>query len=132
MADGLEYELTRVRLSDGWETTVYLVRYPLATTSVKVVCFPDSERLDQWCAAHEQPEALVAGFFLRDPYGRSARFDSTARSSSTSRSARHGDPGAGACTSRATSASDDARSSPTIRRAISCRPGRYSCRTDGP
>ena len=68
LADGLEYELTRVRLSDGWETTVYLVRYPLATTSVRVVCFPDSERLDQWCAAHEQPEAIVAGFFLRDPY----------------------------------------------------------------
>lgn len=67
-ADGLEYELTRVRLSDGWETTVYLVRYPLANTSVRVVCFPDSERLDQWCAAHEQPEAIVAGFFLCDPY----------------------------------------------------------------
>lgn len=68
MADGLEYELSRVRLSDGWETTVYLIRYPLATTSVRVVCFREPERLDQWCAAHEHPEAIVAGFFLRDPY----------------------------------------------------------------
>jgi Phosphodiester glycosidase len=68
MADRLEYELTRVRLSDGWETTVYLVRYPLPTTAVRVVCFPEPERLDQWCAAHEHPEAIVAGFFLRDPY----------------------------------------------------------------
>ncbi len=31
-ADGIEYELTRVRLNDGWETTVYLVRHPLEHT----------------------------------------------------------------------------------------------------
>jgi hypothetical protein len=68
MGDGREYELTRVRLSDGWETTVYLVRHPLATTSVHVVWFPESERLDHWSTAHEHPEAIVAGFFLRDPY----------------------------------------------------------------
>jgi hypothetical protein len=68
MTDGREYELTRVRLSDGWETTVYLVRHPLATTSVNVVWFPESERLDHWCTAPEHPEAMVAGFFLRDPY----------------------------------------------------------------
>lgn len=68
MGDGLEYELTHVRLSDGWETTVYLVRHPLATTSVNVVWFPESERLDHWCTAHEHSEAIVAGFFLRDPY----------------------------------------------------------------
>ena len=64
----MTYELTRVRLRDGRETTVYLVRYPRATTSVRVVCFaPEPERLDHWCVAHGQGEALVAGFFLRDP-----------------------------------------------------------------
>src|SRR5918999_1077957 len=68
MADGLEYELTRVRLGDGGETTVYLVRHPLATTAVRVAWFPDSDRLDHWCAAQGHPEAIVAGFFLRDPY----------------------------------------------------------------
>jgi Phosphodiester glycosidase len=68
MSDGIEYELTRVRLSDGWETTIYLVRHPLAHTSLRVVWFPEPRRLDHWCAAHDHPEAIVAGFFLRDPY----------------------------------------------------------------
>jgi hypothetical protein len=63
-----EYELTRIRLADGRETTVYLVRHPIATTAVRLVCFPDPQRLDHWCAAHDHPEAIVAGFFLRDPY----------------------------------------------------------------
>jgi hypothetical protein len=68
MGDGIEYELTRVRLREGWETTVYLVRYPLATTFPRVVWFPEPQRLDHWCAAQGHPEAIVAGFFLRDPY----------------------------------------------------------------
>jgi hypothetical protein len=68
MDDGRAYELLRFRTRDGDETTVYLVRHPLATTSVRVVHFPEPERLDHWCAAHDQPEAMVAGFFLRDPY----------------------------------------------------------------
>jgi hypothetical protein len=68
VADGIEYELTRVRLSDGWETTVYLVRHPLATTSPRVVWFREPQRLDHWCAAHGHLEAIVAGFFVRDPY----------------------------------------------------------------
>jgi hypothetical protein len=131
-ADGLEYELTRVRLSDGWETTVYLVRYPLANTSVRVVCFPDSERLDQWCAAHEQPEAIVAGFFLRDPYRPLGEVRLNGAVVEHEPISPPGGPSAGACTSRGTSGSDDARSSPAIRRAISCRPGPYSCRTGGP
>lgn len=64
----IDYELTRVRLSDGWETTVYLVRHPLAATSVRVACFPKPRRLDHWCVAEGESEAMVAGFFLRDPY----------------------------------------------------------------
>jgi hypothetical protein len=66
--DGISYELTRVRLGDGLETTVYLVRHPRASTSVRVACFPEPRRLDTWCAEHDQPEAIVAGFFVRDPY----------------------------------------------------------------
>jgi hypothetical protein len=68
MGDGITYELTRIRLGDGWETTVYLVRHPLATTAVRLVVFPKTRRLDHWCAANDVPEAIVAGFFLRDPY----------------------------------------------------------------
>jgi hypothetical protein len=68
MDDGISYELTRVRLRDGLETTVYLVRHPLDSTSVRVVHFPEPRRLDHWCAAQGSPEAIVAGFFLRDPW----------------------------------------------------------------
>jgi hypothetical protein len=64
----IEYELTRIRLSDGRETTVYLVRHPIATTRVRVVRLAEPQRLDHWCTAHDHPEAIVAGFFLRDPY----------------------------------------------------------------
>jgi exopolysaccharide biosynthesis protein len=32
------------------------------------VCFATPTRLDHWCAAEGHPEAIVAGFFVRDPY----------------------------------------------------------------
>jgi hypothetical protein len=32
------------------------------------VHFPATERLDEWCAAHGVDEAIIGGFFLRDPY----------------------------------------------------------------
>ena len=67
MDDGIRYELARCRLSGGEETTVYVVRHPVATTSVRVACFPQEQRLDQWCVEHSVSEAIVAGFFLRDP-----------------------------------------------------------------
>jgi hypothetical protein len=62
-----DYELSRRTLSDGERTTVYAVRHP-ARTAVRVLFFPDTERLDVWCARHGVAEAIVAGFFLRDPY----------------------------------------------------------------
>jgi hypothetical protein len=68
MSDGIAYELLRFRNGDGGETTVYLVRHPLARTRLSVVHFPEPTRLDHWCAANGHPEAMVAGFFLRDPY----------------------------------------------------------------
>ncbi|HEU0024242.1 MAG TPA: phosphodiester glycosidase family protein [Thermoleophilaceae bacterium] len=68
MADGIAYELLRLRTRGGDETTVYLVRHPVATTRVSVMRFPEPTRLDHWCAAMDHPEAIVAGFFLRDPY----------------------------------------------------------------
>jgi hypothetical protein len=67
VSDGIEYELLRFRVRDGGETTVYLVRHPRATTRVAVQCFAEPTRLDHWCAATGHPEAIVAGFFLRDP-----------------------------------------------------------------
>ena len=68
VGDGIDYELMRVRVGDDAETTVYLVRHPLAGTAVRVVHFPEPRRLDHWCAANDRPEAMVAGFFVRDPY----------------------------------------------------------------
>ena len=67
MADDIAYELLRFRTRDG-ETTVYLVRHPLAATRVSLQCFTEPTRLDHWCAAEGRPEAIVAGFFVRDPY----------------------------------------------------------------
>jgi len=66
MASSVAYELLRFRTRDGDETTVYLVRHPLATTHVSVLHFPEPRRLDHWCAATGHPEAIVAGFFVRD------------------------------------------------------------------
>ena len=64
-----QYELLRFRTRDGGDTTVYLVRHPLAHTRVRVVCFgAEPVRLDHWCRAEGVGEALVAGFFVRDPY----------------------------------------------------------------
>jgi hypothetical protein len=65
---GIAYELLRFRTRDRDETTVYLTRHPLATTRVSLVSFPEPTRLDHWCATEGHPEAIVAGFFVRDPY----------------------------------------------------------------
>ena len=67
MGRGIEYELLRYRTRDGGDTTVYLVRHPLAATRVSVKLFAEPTRLDHWCAANGHPEAIVAGFFVRDP-----------------------------------------------------------------
>jgi hypothetical protein len=64
----VRYELFRIALADGAETTVYAVAHPRRTTRVRVACFEEPQRLDHWCAATGRPEAIVAGFFVRDPW----------------------------------------------------------------
>ncbi len=66
--DGTEYLLWRHALTDGEVTTLYAVRYPARSTRARVVHFRGTERLDVWCAANEVDEAIIGGFFLRDPY----------------------------------------------------------------
>jgi hypothetical protein len=66
--DGLEYLLWRHALADGEVTTLYAVRYPRRSTRARVVHFPRTERLDVWCRRNGVEEAVVGGFFLRDPY----------------------------------------------------------------
>jgi Phosphodiester glycosidase len=66
--DGIEYLLWRHALDDGDVTTIYAVRYPRRSMRIRVVYFPRTEHLDVWCRAHGAGEAVVGGFFLRDPY----------------------------------------------------------------
>lgn len=63
-----EYLLWRHELPDGGVTTVYATRHERSATRRRVVYFPQTERLDFWCAANEIDEAVIAGFFVRDPY----------------------------------------------------------------
>jgi hypothetical protein len=62
------YALRRRRLDDGEETTLYAVRYPLGRTRVRVLHFPRPQRLDVWSRRSGIGEAIVGGFFMRDPY----------------------------------------------------------------
>ena len=66
--DGIEYLLWRQGLADGEVTTMYAVRYPRRSTRARVAYFPQPERLDVWCRRNGVAEAVVAGFFRRDPY----------------------------------------------------------------
>jgi hypothetical protein len=63
----IQYLLWRQTLPDGDATTVYAVRHP-RSSRVRVLHFPSPQRLDVWCAANGVEEAVVGGFFLRDPY----------------------------------------------------------------
>jgi hypothetical protein len=68
MGDGIQYLLWRHTLANGEVTTLYAVRYPRRSMRVRVLHFPRPERLDVWCVANGIDEAVVGGFFLRDPY----------------------------------------------------------------
>jgi len=47
---------------------LYAVRHPRRSTRARVVHFPRPERLDVWSRKNAVEEAVVGGFFLRDPY----------------------------------------------------------------
>jgi hypothetical protein len=64
----IAYDLARRTLADGSVTTVYATLHPRASTRVRVAHFPRPRRLDVWCAAQGEPEAIIGGFFLRDPF----------------------------------------------------------------
>jgi hypothetical protein len=63
-----QYHLWREPLADGELTTIYAIRHLRATTRLRVVHFPTPRRLDVWSVATRTPEAIVGGFFVRDPY----------------------------------------------------------------
>jgi hypothetical protein len=68
LPETIEYLLWRHTLDDGEQTTLYAVRYPIGSTRVRVVQFTGAHRLDLWCAMNGATEAIVGGFFVRDPY----------------------------------------------------------------
>jgi|tagenome__1003787_1003787.scaffolds.fasta_scaffold20958161_1 hypothetical protein len=68
MPDEAVYTLRRDRLEDGAETTVYVVRYPRSKVRPRIQVFRQPRRLDYWCAKSRVAEAIVGGFYLRDPF----------------------------------------------------------------
>jgi hypothetical protein len=64
----IEYLLWRQALHDGETTTVYAVRHALERTRVRALFFARTARLDVWCRSAGVEEAVVGGFFVRDPY----------------------------------------------------------------
>jgi phosphodiester glycosidase len=62
------YSLRRDRLDDGEETTVYVVGHPLASVRPRLCLFRQPRRLDWYCAKNQIDEAIVGGFYRRDPF----------------------------------------------------------------
>jgi hypothetical protein len=67
-ADGISYSLRRHHLSDGERTTIYIVRHARERSRPRVQLFRQPRRLDHWCNKHGHKEAIVGGFYLRDPF----------------------------------------------------------------
>ena len=66
--DGISYSLRRHHLADGEKTTIYIVRHTLARSRPRLQLFRQPRRLDHWCSKHARKEAIVGGFYLRDPF----------------------------------------------------------------
>jgi hypothetical protein len=60
----------RVTLDDGAATTLHVAEYPLAETALRVELLPGPMTLQAWCRVHGIKEALVGGFYVRDPLER--------------------------------------------------------------
>ncbi|MDX6686677.1 MAG: hypothetical protein QOF86_2805 [Baekduia sp.] len=55
----------RLRLTDGGRTTLYVARYDLRRTDVRVIRLARPAPLEAYCRAHGFDEALVGGFYQR-------------------------------------------------------------------
>lgn len=53
-------------LPDGATTTVHIAVFPRKLTALRVVVFPEAERLLNWCQRAQVPYAMTGGFFRRD------------------------------------------------------------------
>jgi hypothetical protein len=59
----------RVELADGNRTTIHAVRYERMAYQPRIVVFDEAMTLLDWCQSNDQEEAIVGGFFTRDPAG---------------------------------------------------------------
>jgi Phosphodiester glycosidase len=66
--DGISYSLRRHHLADGERTTIYTTRHTLAASRLRLQLFRQPRRLDHWCSRHGHKEAIVGGFYVRDPF----------------------------------------------------------------
>ncbi|HWI22149.1 MAG TPA: phosphodiester glycosidase family protein [Baekduia sp.] len=57
----------RAKLADGAVTTVHVARYELARTQLVIRRLPGLAQLESWCAEAAIEEALVGGFYVRNP-----------------------------------------------------------------
>jgi hypothetical protein len=57
----------RVTLGDGACTTVHVAEYAFAGMELRVERLPGPMTLEQWCGASGVDEALVGGFYVRQP-----------------------------------------------------------------
>jgi phosphodiester glycosidase len=57
----------RVTLDDGAATTIHVAEYELAHTRLRVERLPGEMALERWCRLRGIAEALVGGFYVRDP-----------------------------------------------------------------
>jgi Phosphodiester glycosidase len=60
----------RVTLDDGAATTLHVAEHDLGQTAVRVELLPGPMTLEEWCGLHGVEEALVGGFYVRDPLER--------------------------------------------------------------
>lgn len=56
-----------VRLGGGRRTTVHVAEYPTDQFEMRVARLPAATGLLTWCRANHVEEALVGGFYVRDP-----------------------------------------------------------------
>jgi exopolysaccharide biosynthesis protein len=68
MRGSITYHLWRQELDDGLVTTIYATRHPAALLRPRIVLFRQPQRLDVWCRAAGVEEAIIGGFFVRDPF----------------------------------------------------------------
>ncbi len=66
-ADPAHLRRLRLTLADGARTTAYVAIHALVRTRVRVARLPALTPLGAWCEAQAIQEALVGGFYQRDP-----------------------------------------------------------------